>query len=51
MSTNIQWQSFKLTVDNRAQIKNHHPMTYNIRHMKNDSFIALNKTLKKRVVE
>ena len=30
---------------------NHHPMTYNINYMKNDSFIALNKPLKKRVVE
>ena len=29
---------------------NHHPMTYNIRHMKNDSFIAMNKPLKKRVL-
>jgi 3'(2'), 5'-bisphosphate nucleotidase len=29
---------------------NNHPMTYNIRHMKNDSFIAMNKTLQKRVV-
>ena len=28
----------------------HHPMTYNINHMKNDSFIAMNKLLKKRVV-
>jgi len=28
---------------------NHHPMTYNINHMKNDSFIAMNKTLQKRV--
>ena len=28
---------------------NNHPMTYNIRHMKNDSFIAMNKTLQKRV--
>ena len=26
----------------------HHPMTYNIKHMKNDSFIAMNKTLQKR---
>ena len=26
------------------------PMTYNIHHMKNDSFIAMNKLLKKRVV-
>ena len=31
-------------------VDHHHPMTYNIRHMKNDSFIALNKPLKKRVV-
>ena len=29
--------------------RNHHPMTYNINHMKNDSFIAMNKTLQKRV--
>ena len=29
--------------------KNQHPMTYNINHMKNDSFIAMNKLLKKRV--
>ena len=29
---------------------NQQPMTYNINHMKNDSFIALNKTLKKRAV-
>ena len=29
--------------------ENQHPMTYNIRHMKNDSFIAMNKTLQKRV--
>lgn len=29
---------------------NHHPMTYNIHYMKNDSFIAMNKLLKKRVV-
>ena len=28
---------------------NHHPMTYNTNHMKNDSFIAMNKTLQKRV--
>jgi 3'(2'), 5'-bisphosphate nucleotidase len=28
----------------------HHPMTYNINHMKNDSFIAKNKLLKKKVV-
>jgi len=28
----------------------HHPMTYNINHMKNASFIAMNKPLKKRVV-
>jgi len=28
---------------------NHHPMTYNIRHMKNNSFIAMNKTLQKKV--
>ena len=28
---------------------NHHPMTYNIHHMKNDSFIAMNKTLQKKV--
>ena len=27
---------------------NHETMTYNIRHMKNDSFIAMNKLLKKR---
>ena len=27
-----------------------HPMTYNINHMKNDSFIAMNKPLKKRVL-
>jgi len=27
----------------------HHPMTYNINHMKNDSFIAMNKTLQKKV--
>ena len=26
------------------------PMTYNTNHMKNDSFIAMNKFLKKRVV-
>jgi 3'(2'), 5'-bisphosphate nucleotidase len=30
--------------------KSQHPMTYNINHMKNDSFIAMNKPLKKRVV-
>jgi len=29
---------------------NHHPMTYNINYMKNDSFIAMNETLRKRVV-
>ena len=29
---------------------NDHPMTYNINHMKNDSFIAMNKPLKKRVL-
>lgn len=29
---------------------NQQPMTYNIRHMKNDSFIAMNKPLKKRVL-
>jgi 3'(2'), 5'-bisphosphate nucleotidase len=29
---------------------NNHPMIYNIHHMKNDSFIAMNKLLKKRVV-
>jgi 3'(2'), 5'-bisphosphate nucleotidase len=28
---------------------NHHPMTYDIHHMKNDSFIAMNKTLQKKV--
>jgi len=28
---------------------NHETMTYNIRHMKNNSFIAMNKTLQKRV--
>ena len=28
---------------------NHHPMTYNINHMKNNSFIAMNKTLQKKV--
>jgi len=28
---------------------NHQPMFYNINHMKNDSFIAMNKLLKKRV--
>ena len=30
--------------------KNQHPMTYNINQLKNDSFIAMNKPLKKRVV-
>jgi len=30
--------------------ENHHSMTYNIHHMKNDSFIAMNETLRKRVV-
>jgi 3'(2'), 5'-bisphosphate nucleotidase len=30
--------------------KSHHPMTYNINNLKNDSFIAMNKPLKKRVV-
>ena len=30
--------------------KNQQSMTYNINHMKNDSFIAMNKLLKKRVV-
>jgi 3'(2'), 5'-bisphosphate nucleotidase len=30
--------------------ENQQPMTYNINHMKNDSFIAMNKLLKKRVV-
>ena len=29
---------------------NHYPMTYNIKHMKNTSFIAMNKLLKKRVM-
>jgi 3'(2'), 5'-bisphosphate nucleotidase len=29
--------------------ENQHPMIYNINHMKNDSFIAMNKTLHKRV--
>jgi 3'(2'), 5'-bisphosphate nucleotidase len=29
---------------------NQQPMTYNINHMKNQSFIAMNETLKKRVV-
>ena len=29
--------------------ENQHPMTYNTNHMKNDSFIAMNKTLQKRV--
>ena len=29
---------------------NHEAMTYNINHKKNDSFIAMNETLKKRVV-
>ena len=29
--------------------ENQQPMTYNIKHMKNDSFIAMNKSLKKRV--
>ena len=33
-----------------AWADNNHPMTYNIRHMKNDSFIAMNETLKKRAV-
>lgn len=28
----------------------HHPMTYNINQLKNDSFIAMNKSLKKREV-
>ncbi len=28
---------------------NHHPMTYNIHKLKNDSFIAMNKTLQKRL--
>jgi 3'(2'), 5'-bisphosphate nucleotidase len=30
--------------------ENQQPMTYNTNHMKNDSFIAMNKPLKKRVV-
>ena len=30
--------------------QNQQPMTYNVNHMKNDSFIAMNKLLKKRVV-
>jgi 3'(2'), 5'-bisphosphate nucleotidase len=30
--------------------ENQHPMTYNINQLKNDSFIAINKPLKKRVV-
>ena len=30
--------------------KNHYPMTYNIRHMKNDPFIAMNEMLKKKVM-
>ena len=50
MSTNIQWQSFKLTESDRANIKNQQLMNYNIRHMKNDFFIAMNKTLKMSVV-
>ena len=50
MSTNVQWQSFKLTEVDRAKIKNYHPMTYNIYYIKNTSFIALNETLNKRVV-
>jgi len=29
--------------------KNQHPMTYNINHMKNDSFIAMNESLQKKV--
>ena len=29
--------------------ENQQPMTYNIRHMKNDSFIAMNKTLQRKV--
>jgi len=29
--------------------ENQLPMTYNTNHMKNDSFIAMNKTLQKRV--
>jgi len=31
-------------------VKNQHHMTYNIRQMKNDSFIAMNKPLKKKVL-
>lgn len=50
MSNNIQWQSFKLTEADRAKIKNQQPMTYSIHHIKNTSFIAMNKPLKKRVV-
>jgi hypothetical protein len=50
MSTNIQWQNFKLTEADWAKIKNHHPMTYNMYYIKNTSFIALNETLNKRVV-
>jgi len=30
--------------------KNQHPMTYNINNMKNDSFIAMNENLQKKVV-
>ena len=50
MSTNVQWQSFKLTEVDRAKIKNHYPMTYNIYYIKNTSFIALNETLNKKVL-
>ena len=32
------------------RVKNQQPMTYNINQMRNDSFIAMNKLLKKRVV-
>ena len=30
--------------------KNQHPMAYNINHMKNDSFIAMNEAIQKRVL-
>mgnify|MGYP000005577006 CR=1 FL=1 len=50
MNRNIQWQSFKLTEADRAKIKNHYPMTYNIYYIKNTSFIALNETFNKKVV-
>ena len=47
MSTNIKWQNFKLTEADRAKIKNQQLMTYNMNHMINSSFIALNEILNK----